>query len=47
MEFLWVRSIAMEFNATFKNISAMSWWSVLSVDKTGVHRENHRPVTSH
>ena len=23
----------MEFNVTFKNISAISWWSVLSVDK--------------
>jgi hypothetical protein len=33
MEFLWVRGIAMEFNAIFKKNSAISWWSVLSVDK--------------
>ena len=34
----------MEFNATFNNISAISWWSVLLVEET---RENHRPVVSH
>ena len=32
---------------TFNNISAISWWSVLLVEKTGVPGENHRPVTSH
>jgi hypothetical protein len=37
----------MVFNATFNNISVISWWSVLLVDKTGVARENHQPVTSH
>ena len=26
------------FNATFNNISAISWWSVLLVEETGVHR---------
>ena len=37
----------MVFNVIFNNISAMSWWSVLLVEETGVSRENHRPVTSH
>jgi hypothetical protein len=35
------------FNATFNNISAISWWSILLVERTGVPGENHRPVTSH
>ena len=26
----------MVFNATFNNISAISWWSVLLVEETGV-----------
>jgi len=34
-------------NATFNNISVMSWWSVLLVEETGVPGENHRPVGSH
>ena len=37
----WVR--VMVFNATFNNISVISWWSVLLVEETGVHGENHRP----
>ena len=40
----------MVFNATFNNISVISWRSVLLVDKTGVPGvpgENHRPATSH
>ena len=37
----------MVFNATFNNISAISWQSVLLVDETGGPRENHRPVASH
>jgi hypothetical protein len=37
----------MMFNATFNNISAMSWRSVLLVEETGVSGENHRPVVSH
>ena len=28
-------------NATFNNISAISWWSVLLVEETGVSGENH------
>jgi hypothetical protein len=37
----------MVFNATFNNISVISWWSVLLVEETGVPEENHRPVASH
>jgi hypothetical protein len=34
----------MVFNATFNNISAISWQSVLLVEETG---ENHRLTASH
>jgi hypothetical protein len=34
----------MVFNATFNNISVISWRSVLLVEETGVPGENHRPV---
>jgi hypothetical protein len=34
------------FNATFNNISVITWRSVLLVQETGVPRENHRPVAS-
>ena len=37
----------MVFNATFNNISVISWWSVLLVEETGVPGENHQPVASH
>jgi hypothetical protein len=37
----------MVLKATFKNISAKSWWSVLLVEKTEVPAENHQPVASH
>jgi hypothetical protein len=37
----------MVFNATFNNISVISWRSVLLVEDNGVHKENHRPVASH
>ena len=37
----------MMFNATFNNISAISWQSVLLVEETGGSGENHRPVASH
>jgi hypothetical protein len=30
-------------NATFNNISAISWRPVLVVEETGVPGENHRP----
>jgi hypothetical protein len=31
----------MVFNATFNNISAISWQSVLLMEQTGVPGENH------
>jgi len=37
----------MVFNATFNNISILSWRSVLLVEETGESGENHRPVSSH
>jgi hypothetical protein len=35
------------FNATFNNISVISWQSVLLVEETGGPGENQRPATSH
>jgi hypothetical protein len=35
----------MVFNTTFNNISAISWWSVLLVEETGVSGENLLQVT--
>jgi len=32
-------------NATFKSISAISWWSVVLLEETEVPGENHQPVT--
>jgi hypothetical protein len=37
----------MVFNATFNNISAISWWSVLLVKEHGVPGVNQRPIASH
>jgi hypothetical protein len=37
----------MVLNATFNNISVISWLSVLLVEETGVPGENHRPVAGH
>ena len=37
----------MVFNATFNNISVISWRSVLLVEATRVPRENHWPIASH
>ena len=37
----------MVFNATFNNISVISWQSVLLMEETGVLGENHRTVVSH
>ena len=37
----------MVLNATFNNISAISWRSVLLVEETGGPGKNHRPVASH
>jgi hypothetical protein len=45
--FQYVRLMFMVFNATFNNISVISWRSVLLVEKIGGPEENHRPVASH
>ena len=37
--------MVMVFNATFNNISVISWRSVLLVGEAGVPGEYHRPVT--
>jgi hypothetical protein len=37
----------MVINATFNNISVITWQSVLLLEETGVLGENHWPVTSH
>ena len=36
----------MVFNATFNNISVISWQSVLLVEETGVPEENHQPAAT-
>ena len=41
----WVR--VMVFNVTLNNISVISWWSVLLVEKNGAPDENHRQAASH
>jgi hypothetical protein len=42
----WVLVGVMVLNATFNNISVISWWSVLLVEESGVPGENHRPGAS-
>ena len=37
----------MVFNATFNNISVISWWSVLLVEEARISGDNHQPTTSH
>ena len=37
----------MAFNATFNNISVISWRSVLLVEETGDPGENQLPAASH
>jgi len=37
----------MVINATFANISVISWRSVLLLEETEVHGENHRSAASH
>jgi hypothetical protein len=34
-------------NFSFKNISVISWQSVLLVEETGVPGENYQPAVSH
>jgi hypothetical protein len=38
--------MVMVFNATFSNISVISWRSVLLAEETGVPGENHRPAVN-
>jgi hypothetical protein len=45
--FHFLRVKVMVFNATFNNISAISWQSVLLVEETKVPRENHQPAASY
>ena len=35
----------MMYDATFNNVSAISWWPVLLMEE--IPGENHRPVASH
>ena len=37
----------MVIDATFNNISVISWRSILLVEETGVPGENYRSATSH
>jgi len=37
----------MVLNATFNNISAISWRLVVFLKETGLPEENHQPVGSH
>ena len=39
--------MVMVFNATFNNISAISWGLVLLLEETGGSGENHRSAASH
>ena len=39
--------LIMVSNATFNNISAISWRSVLLVEDTGIPEKNHRPAANH
>jgi hypothetical protein len=44
-KFLWAlvcMAMVIVFNATFNNISVISWRSLLLVEETGVPGENHR-----
>jgi hypothetical protein len=40
-------AMVMVFNATFNNITIISWWSVLLVGETGVPGEIDRSAASH
>ena len=44
---VWLVGWFMVFNATFNNISVISWRSFLLVEETGVPGENHCSVASH
>jgi hypothetical protein len=44
---VYINLFACLLNATFNNISAIWWRSVLLVEETGETGENHQPVASH
>ena len=44
LSLIYVRVRVMVFNATFNNISVISWRSVSLVEETRVPEKNHRPV---
>ena len=46
LELLFILIGFIVFNATFSNISAISWRPVLVVEEAGVPGENHRPWAS-
>ena len=43
-KYIWFDFIV--FNATFRNMSAISWRPVLGMEEAGVPGENHRPGTN-
>ena len=47
LTFILYRIRVMVFKATYNNISVISGWSVLLVEKTGVPEKNHRPAAIH
>jgi hypothetical protein len=47
MHFHFSLTIQLVLNATFNNISVISWRSTLLVEETWVPRENHRSVANH
>ena len=42
-----IRVRVIVFNTIINNISVISWQSVLLVEETKVHGENHQPVSRH
>jgi hypothetical protein len=46
MHFMGDGVMVMVFNATFNNISVISWLQVLLVEETCVPGEKHQPTTS-
>jgi hypothetical protein len=42
-----VRVMVTVFITTFNNISVILWQSVLLVEETRIHGENHQPAASH
>jgi hypothetical protein len=42
-----MKTLVKVLNATFNNISVISWRSALLVEETGGPGENHRPVAGH